>query len=68
MYVARGSQGEVGLDEHFSMVHVAPVWQPMVQPPVGQLRMVHVAPAAHWMLQAPLAQVSITQVAPAAQW
>ena len=68
MYSAWASQGASGLDAHFSMVHVAPAWHPIVQPPVGQLRMVHVAPAAHWIAQAPAAQVSITHVAPAEQW
>ena len=47
LYSAWASQGDSGLEEHFSMVHVAPAWHPMLQPPVGQLRMVQVAPAAH---------------------
>jgi hypothetical protein len=47
MYPAWASQGASGFEAHFSMVHVAPVWHPIVQPPLGQLRMVHVAPVAH---------------------
>jgi hypothetical protein len=68
VYCAWASQGASGLEAHFSIVHVAPAWHPMVQPPVGQLRMVHVAPEAHWIAQDPAAQVSITHVAPAEQW
>jgi hypothetical protein len=68
MYSASATQGFSGLEEHFSMVHVAPLWHPMVQPPVGQLRMVQVAPVAHSIPQDPAVQVSITQVAPAEQW
>jgi hypothetical protein len=67
-YGAWASQGFSGLEEHFSMMQVAPSWHPMVQPPVGQLRMVHVAPAAHWIWQPPAAQVSMVQVAPGAQF
>jgi hypothetical protein len=67
-YGALGSQGLSGLEEHFSMVQVAPSSHPMVQPPVGQLRMVHVAPLAHWIWQAPALQVSMVQVAPGAQF
>ena len=68
MYCAWALQGEEGLEEHFSMVHVAPSWQPILQPPVGQLRMVQVAPVSHWIAHDPAAQVSITHVAPAEQW
>jgi hypothetical protein len=67
LYVAWASQGASGLEEHFSMVQVAPVWHPILHPPVGQLRMVQVAPVAHWMSQYPEAQVSITQVPPVEQ-
>jgi hypothetical protein len=67
VYSAWASQGASGLEEHFSMVHVAPAWHPILQPPVGQLRMMQVAPAAHWIWQDLAAQVSITQVDPAEQ-
>lgn len=53
---------------HFSMVQVAPVWQPMLQPPPAQLRMVQVAPLAHWIWQCPPVQASMTQVEPEAQF
>ncbi len=68
MYSACALHGESGDEAHFSMVQVAPCWQPMVHPPVGQLRIVQVAPAAHWMMHGPDRQVSITHVEPAAQW
>ena len=47
LYTALASQGASGLKAQLSMVHVAPVWHPIVQPPLGQLRMVQVAPVAH---------------------
>jgi hypothetical protein len=49
IYVEWASQGASGLDEHLSMVQVAPSWHPMVQLPVGQSRIVQVAPVAHWI-------------------
>ena len=52
---------------HFSILQVAPVWHPMLQPPFLQLRMVHVAPAAHSMRQ-PVPQLSMVQVDPFAQF
>jgi hypothetical protein len=67
-YSACALHGESGDDAHFSMVQVAPCWQPMVHPPVGQFLMVQVAPVAHWITHGPERHVSITQVEPAVQW
>jgi hypothetical protein len=67
LYTALASQGASGLKAQLSMVHVAPAWHPIVQPPLGQLRMVQVAPVAHWIWQPEAAQVSSTQVDPVEQ-
>ncbi len=67
-YSACALHGESGDEAHFSMVQVAPCWQPMVHPPVGQFLMVQVAPVAHWIVHGPERHVSITQVEPAEQW